>query len=165
MLSLKIGVARVDYTPALGLPLMGNFRDDYGARGIHDPLYSRALVFQDSAGTKVALLSLDICMIDRNNASLMRRFIASQTDLRPENIIIAATHTHSGPAAMSLGSLPKSDDAAIERFLTQTVAAYLRHDRGEPGLLQPSVALQGRQNAHVLGRTRPGVCHRTAGAD
>jgi neutral ceramidase len=160
MLSLKIGVARVDYTPALGLPLMGNFRDDYGARGIHDPLYSRALVFQDSAGTKVALLSLDICMIDRNNASLMRRFIASQTDLRPENIIIAATHTHSGPAAMSLGSLPKSDDAAIERFLTKAAnAAVLANQQLKPSRLTFGTTEENRVSFNRRLRCKDGKTH------
>ena len=136
MTGLNIGLAQVDYTPEIGLPLMGNFRDDYNARGVHDRLYSRALVFQDSAGTKVALLSIDICMADRNNVALMRRFIASRTDLLPENIIVAATHTHSAPAAMRLGSLPKANDAAIERFLTKAAtAAVLANQRIKPSRL------------------------------
>lgn len=125
MTDLRVGVAQVDYTPELGLPLFGNFRDDYGARGVHDPLHSRAVVLQDSGGAKVALLSIDICMIDRDNTSMMRRFIAAQTDLRPENILIAATHTHSAPSAMRLGLLPKSDDAAVERFLTKAATAVV----------------------------------------
>ena len=32
MTDLRGGVAQVEYTPELGLPLLGNFRDDYGAR-------------------------------------------------------------------------------------------------------------------------------------
>lgn len=136
MSGLNIGLAQVDYTPEIGLPLMGNFRDDYSARGVHDRLYSRALVFQDSAGMKVALLSIDICMVDRDNVALMRRFIASRTDLPSENIIVAATHTHSAPAAMRLGSLPKADDAAIERFLTKAAtAAVLANQRIKPSRL------------------------------
>ena len=159
-MSLRIGVARVDYTPALGLPLMGNFRDDYGARGIHDPLYSRALVFQNSAGRKVALLSLDICMIDRNNTSLMRRSIASQTDLRPENIIIAATHTHSGPAAMRLGSLPKADDAAVEKFLTKAAtAAVLANQQLRPSRLTIGATTESRVSFNRRLRCKDGQTH------
>ncbi len=57
MPQIRVGVASVDFTPQPGLPLMGNFRDDYAARGAHDPLRSKALVFADRRGTKAALLS------------------------------------------------------------------------------------------------------------
>jgi hypothetical protein len=158
--NLRIGIARVDYTPELGLPLMGNFRDDYGARGVHDPLYARALVFQDSAGTKLALMSVDICMVDRDNVALMRHFIASQTDLRPENIIIAATHTHSGPAPMNLGSLPKADDAAIERFLTKAAtAAVVANQQLKPSRLTFGTTQEKRVSFNRRLRCKDGKTH------
>ena len=47
MTGIRVGVASVDFTPELGLPLMGNFRDDYAARGVHDPLWAKAVVFAD----------------------------------------------------------------------------------------------------------------------
>jgi hypothetical protein len=145
MTDLKAGVAQVDYTPELGLPLFGNFRDDYAARGVHDPLYARALVLEGSKGAKVALLSIDICMIDRSNTALMRRVIAAQTDLPPENILIAATHTHSAPAAMRLGLLPKSDNAALERFLTKAAGAVvLANQRLKPSRLTFGTAQEKR---------------------
>ena len=50
MSGFRVGVATVDFTPAAGLPLMGNFRDDYAARGTHDPLMAKATVFADAAG-------------------------------------------------------------------------------------------------------------------
>ena len=129
MTGLKIGVAKVDYTPQTGLPLMGNFRDDYAARGTHDSLYSRAIVFADSRGKKVAILSLDIAMLDRDNVSLMRKLISSKTDIAPENIFIAATHTHSGPAATGLGLLPKCDNAQIIKFLSKASIAAVEANK------------------------------------
>ena len=145
MTGLRVGVAQVDYTPELGLPLFGNFRDDYGARGVHDPLYSRALVFQDSAGFKVALLSVDICMLGRDNTALMRRCIAAQTDLPPQNILIAATHTHSAPAAIRLGMMPKAPDTAVERFLTHAASAViLANQQLKPSLLKVGVTSETR---------------------
>jgi neutral ceramidase len=125
MSELKVGIAKVDYTPQLGLPLMGNYRDDYAARGVHDPLYAKAAVFANSSGKKMALLSIDICMFDRNNVAMMRQFISSKCDIAAENIFIAATHTHSAPAPVSLGSLPKADDAAVEAFLKKAATAVL----------------------------------------
>ena len=160
MTTLQVGIAQVNYTPELGLPLLGNFRDDYGARGVHDPLYARALVFQDPAGTKVALMSIDICMIDRENSSFMRGCIAAQTDLRPENILIAATHTHSGPAAMRLGTLPKADDAAVERFLSKAAtAAVLANQHLKPSRLVFGTAQEDRLSFNRRLRCRDGKTH------
>lgn len=95
---MRVGLATVDFTPRAGLPLMGNFRDDYSARGVHDPLCAKAVVFADSQGAKAAVLAVDLCMLDRDNVALMRRVIGSQCDVPPENVLIHATHTHSGPA-------------------------------------------------------------------
>ena len=126
MPGLKIGVAQVDYTPPVGLPLMGNFRsDDYASRGIHDPLHAKAIVIADSAGEKIAMMAIDICMVNRENVALMREFIASKSDITPENIFISATHTHSGPAPMCLGSLPKADQPAIKKFLEKAATAVI----------------------------------------
>ncbi len=96
--AFRVGIAAVDFTPEPGLPLMGNFRDDYAARGVHDPLYAKAIVFEDRHGTKAGLLAVDVCMLDRRNVAMMRRAVGSQCDVPPENVLIHATHTHSAPA-------------------------------------------------------------------
>jgi len=120
---LRTGVAEIDYTPAPGLPLMGNFRDDYTARGVHDPLCARALVFENQAGERAALLSADICMLNRENVAYIRRCASRESSIPPGRILVAATHTHSAPAPMQLGSLPKSPDADTEQFLSRIAQA------------------------------------------
>jgi hypothetical protein len=44
----EIGTAAVEITPPVGVPLAGNFRDDYASRGVHMPLHSRALVIRQT---------------------------------------------------------------------------------------------------------------------
>ncbi len=95
---MRIGFASIDFTPAAGLPLMGNFRDDYAARGVHDPLLAKAMVFEDAQGGKAAVLALDICMLNRDNVALMRRVIGRECGVPPENVLVHATHTHGAPA-------------------------------------------------------------------
>ena len=136
---MRVGVAVVDYTPPPGLPLMGNYRSDYAARGVHDPLCSRALVFEDAAGHKSALLSVDICMLDRASVALIRNVVARGCSIQPSNLLVAATHTHSAPAPMRLGALPKAEDADIEQFLTKAAQAVIRADSGlRPATLRAS---------------------------
>ena len=125
MPGFQVGIAQVDYTPLVGLPMMGNLREDYASTGVHDPLFAKAAVFSDPAGRKVAVMSMDICMVDRDHVRLMRELIASQCDITAENILIAATHIHSGPATIGFYTSPKAADEQIEALLTQAARAVV----------------------------------------
>lgn len=116
---LLIGIAEVNYTPEVGLDMVGNYRgDDYGSRGIHDSLYARAIVAEDRTGEKAAILSVDICYIKKPAVDMMREYIASRTDIKPDHIMVHGTHTHSGPrsdldAPQAEGYLKKAADAVV----------------------------------------------------
>ncbi len=117
---LKIGYAEVNYTPRVGLDLVGNYRgDDYASRGIHDSLYGKAIVAEGSNGEKTAILSVDICMLPVESIDMMREYVQSASDIKAENIFIHATHTHSGPksnleAPESKSYLQKAANAILE---------------------------------------------------
>ncbi|MRI01277.1 hypothetical protein GH721_12110 [Kriegella sp. EG-1] len=117
---LQIGYAEVNYTPRIGLDLVGNYRgDDYASRGIHDSLYGKAMVAQGSNGKKTAILSVDICNIPVESIDMMREYVQSATAIKAEDILIHATHTHSGPksnleAPEAKNYLQKAADAIIE---------------------------------------------------
>jgi hypothetical protein len=123
MSQLQIGIAQVNFTPRIGLPLAGNYRDDYAARGVHDPLYSKAIVIRNSAGHQVALLVLDICVLNRQNTAFMKQLIYNATGIPPSQVLIAATHTHSGPSPATLGIMPRSSDTDTRRFLQKAAGA------------------------------------------
>jgi hypothetical protein len=95
---LLIGLAEVSYNPPVGCDLVGNYRgNDYASRGVHDSLYARALVVENRKNEKVALLTVDICKLPKESITMMREYIASHSDIKEGNILIHATHTHSGP--------------------------------------------------------------------
>ena len=130
--SIGVGVASVDFTPPVGLPLMGNFRDDYVAHGVHDPLQAKSIVFADGHGTKAALLAVDICMLDRRNVASMRQVIGAACDVPPQHVLIHATHTHSAPAAngrIGLEAQVAPHTAAIEAFLRTAALAVAEANR------------------------------------
>ena len=132
--SLLIGIAEVNYTPEVGLDLVGNYRGtDYASRGVHDSLYARAIVASNPKGEKVAILSIDICTMTKEPVQMMRSYIASRTDIKPENVMIHATHTHSGP---------RSDLAApkAKEYLTKAADAVILANRN----LRPTVLSVGR---------------------
>lgn len=110
---LKAGVAQVDITPPIGGLMYG-----YGARGtnvsngVHDPLFAGALVLDDGTN-KLAIVTMDLGQIKKENAENIKAIVREQTDI--ENIIIAASHTHSGPANPWTRELEKKiADAVVE---------------------------------------------------
>ena len=92
---LKLGVARKDITPQVGCNLYGYYPDLY-ATTLHDPLDVTALVFAWDE-KKAAMISATVCLINTQLADEIRARIESETGIPADNVIIAATHTHTGP--------------------------------------------------------------------
>lgn len=93
---LLAGAARIDITPEAGVPLMG-----YGARvgtatGVADRIFARAL-FLESAHHSILVVSAELCLMSTVSASDLRVTIASDTGTPVDAILVACTHTHSGP--------------------------------------------------------------------
>src|SRR5512133_1149821 len=146
--TLQIGIAEVNYTPAIGHNLVGNYRgDDYASRGIHDSLYAKALVASDGKGKKVAVLTIDICMLKKEPVDFMRNYIAGETDIKPENVMIMATHTHSGPESDL--NAPEAKD-----YLTKAAGAVVLANKN----LKPTVLSVGRSQENRISHNRRLKC-------
>ncbi len=142
--SLLVGYAKVNYTPRIGLGMVGNYRgDDYGSRGIHDSLYSKAIVAAGKDGKKTAVMSVDICNINKEAVQFLRNYVASKSDLKPEDIMIHATHTHSGPES-------KLDAPEAKIYLTQAADAVVQANQQ----LRPTRLLAGRTTEDRVSHNR-----------
>lgn len=97
----RVGVAAVDITPPLGIPLAGYYHAR-GADGVLDPLFSKALVLE-SAGTRVALVALDLIEVTRAITDAARAEITRVCGLPGGQVMIAATHAHTGPELVKPG--------------------------------------------------------------
>lgn len=151
---IKIGLAEVNYKPDVGLDLVGNYRgDDYASRGIHDSLYAKALVAEDGKGEKVAVLSIDICNLPKESVNFMREYIGSQSDIKPENIMIMATHTHSGPRS-------GLDAPKAKEFLTRAAGAVLlANERLMPTIISAGKSQETRISHNRRLRAKDGTTH------
>lgn len=117
---LLVGAATAEITPAIGAPMGG-----YGARqgvaeGVGAPLRCHATVFDDG-GTVVAMAVCDLVFVTRDLSGLSRRLIAETLGLPPENVVVAATHTHSGPAGLTL-----EQDPAYVTMVARQIAGAVR---------------------------------------
>lgn len=95
MNKLKLGVGRTDITPEIGGNLYGYNPDTY-SESIHDNLRATAFVFKYNNITAV-MISVEVCLINTTLAYEIRKTISENHNIPLENILISATHTHSGP--------------------------------------------------------------------
>jgi len=120
---MTAGVARIEITPPLGFP-MGGYGDRQGpSTGVHDPLYATVLVLK-ADGLSVAIVSCDL----RSFPSERVLALARQQRLA-DHVLIAVTHTHSGPLTWEDQSWPskaRSWFAATEEKIVRAIAEAAR---------------------------------------
>ena len=101
MNTLQAGFSRVNITPFLGIPVCGYFAPRY-AEGVLDELEINALAL--SAGDdKVVLLVADLCYIANAEQKAICTAVCAATGLAPNQVVIHATHTHTGPVVNMAG--------------------------------------------------------------
>ncbi|NUQ00237.1 MAG: hypothetical protein HUU35_10325 [Armatimonadetes bacterium] len=94
--SLEAGIARTNITPPVGIATRG-FAGRGPASGVHEDLTATALVLR-CGDTMAALIGLDLCLVDRGETLAWREAIAARTGVPVEHQVVAASHTHYGPA-------------------------------------------------------------------
>jgi hypothetical protein len=115
--TLRAGTASVVITPPVGVLLDGYFPAN-ASEGVHDDLHARAVVLEDGT-TQVALVSCDLLGVGWKLTARARELATAATGIPSEHILIAATHTHAGPA----GPRDGSDAALIEATARQIAGA------------------------------------------
>lgn len=94
---LRAGFGRTDITPPAGVGLAGLGPEGLRARGYRVRLYARALLLEDPAGNRLALVAADLPV----GSALLHRRVAALTavadSIGVDRLVIAVTHTHSGP--------------------------------------------------------------------
>ncbi len=138
--TLQAGVVQIDITPPMGVEMSG-----YGpyekriATEVLDPLYAHAL-WLEAGEERLLILTLDLISIGRVLRDAVAHQISRQCGLPPENILIAASHTHSGPATQLMIGWGERDQAYLRRL--------------EGLLVEAAVAAQGSLTPARLGACR-----------
>lgn len=96
---LLVGVSAVKITPPPGSAMAGYFHNR-GAEAVHDDLYAKALVMQ-KGGVRAALVVCDLISIPREVTEQVRAMAAKDLGLPGSNLMISATHAHTGPVMAS----------------------------------------------------------------
>jgi hypothetical protein len=117
----RVGLAQTKITPTQPLFLAGYASRNKPMEGVHDDLYAKALVLEDSAGTRGLILTTDLIGFPAEIATPIRERIARQVGIPATSILINSSHTHTGPA-LSLDPTPQEGrgPADAERTVAYT---------------------------------------------
>ena len=135
-MELDVGAARVDITPPLTVPYLGFVPRHAYFRGVHDPLYARAVVI-GKGQQRVAWVVADSIGISRRLLGPKRDFIAEVRariedwcHIPSDRVMISATHAHSTPETAGIRPMRKHPGAAawLETLRDQLASAVALAD-------------------------------------
>ncbi|NNB87763.1 neutral/alkaline ceramidase [Corallococcus exiguus] len=134
-----LGAARSDITgPAAEVGMMGYGQVSQKTEGIHLRLYSRAFVIASPCnGRRVAFVSADLGMVFQAvKQQVVERLRSKLGDtFSDDNVLLSATHTHSGPGGFShytfynlttFGFVPQNFEAIVSGITDSILRANAR---------------------------------------
>ncbi len=146
---LMAGTAKTMISPPTDCEMSGFVARQGRCRGVHDPLWARAIVLSDG-GTKLALISVDLIGVDRRLVRAIRETIAHRSDIPPSPVIVCATHTHSGPATLRDAYLGHPDPEYLAG-LAQSIAGAVQEASQS---MEPVEISVGQGECREVGRNR-----------
>ncbi|MCD6597494.1 MAG: neutral/alkaline non-lysosomal ceramidase N-terminal domain-containing protein, partial [Bacteroidales bacterium] len=128
MKKLHAGAAIIDVTPQKPMFLHGYPHVERISKGVHDPLFASALII-DNGITQIGFCAVDVVFISNEITEKVRRRVKNETGIAKQNLMISASHTHSGPVIFSDifydPVVPEADPEYISYLVEKLVYVFL----------------------------------------
>lgn len=132
------------------------------SQGTHDPLRVRAVALEDGqAGQALLLLAFDLVSVSKTLTAAIRKRLNEQFEIDTGRIILAATHTHSGPVVnddegVEHGPLEKANLAGLIEKAAQAAGEALANREAVTLELGKGLAQDaGKNRSEIGGPTDP----------
>ena len=159
-----VGAAQRDVSPTDAQFLYGYPHVDRMSTGVHDPLLATAMAFADGARQAIFVV-VDIIWLTKGQVAEARRGIEEATGVPAAQIMISATHTHSGPITADLLSnshdsvVPEPDPVylgtLIQGIIQAAEEAYRSRQPAEIGLAVATASGIGTNRHDPQGPSQP----------
>ncbi len=145
--ALQAGAASVDITPSAdaALPMSGYADRKEGFKGIHDHIYTRAIVFGDGSRF-AAVVAWELIGVPNAVWEELSQRIARETGIPAEYLILCAVHDHSAPAPFGMYGNNSPKSAAYTKQVEDATVEAIRKAKGN---LQPAKIGIGTGRAYV----------------
>jgi hypothetical protein len=139
---MKVGAARVDITPPLGMHMAGFETRTAGAIGVHDALHAGVLAFEGPEDRAVLVVA-DLLQIDARLQGIIAAEVERRIGLDRDHMQLVGTHTHSGPDL--------TEPSEYEQSVGMRIAAAVEEAWDARG---PAIASVGAGRVTGIGRNR-----------
>lgn len=119
---LQAGAAVVDATPVQFPVFVNGGMTSRSLDVVKTKINVRTIVLDDGQ-SRIAMAVVDSCMMPRPFLDEVKQLASQRTAIRPEHMLISATHTHSAPASMSC--LGTDADPTYVPYLREKIAEAL----------------------------------------
>ncbi|MBA4150198.1 MAG: hypothetical protein H0X66_18980 [Verrucomicrobia bacterium] len=146
----RAGAATSNITPEIGGAIIGGFHP-VPSTHVHDELNARCLVL-DNGETRMAIVICDLLGVSKELCDAARSIIHAENSIPEENILIAATHTHSASSALGPDRFAHTQELdEYQKYVVRRVADGVRRALNNlaPARIGWSV---GEEPKHVFNR-------------
>ena len=122
MNKLKVGFAKTNVTPPLGIGIAGYYVPRF-AKGVLDELEVRTMALS-CGDKKLLMISVPVCGIPKANYIKYCEEIEKKTGISSDNVFMSATHTHTG-GLISPATSFTADQEIVDKyndFMTERIA-------------------------------------------
>ena len=142
---LKAGAAVVDVTPEQLPVLVNGGMISRSVDTVKAPVNARAIVLDDGR-ERLGIVVGDSCMMPRPLLDEAKAMAAERTEIRPDRMLISASHSHTAPASMGCPGNGRRRElrAVFEREACPNAGGR----RGEPGTGQSGLGGAKRGGFH-----------------
>jgi hypothetical protein len=141
----KAGAAAIDITPEGPVWMAGYASRKKPSEGVSQRLQAKALALEDADGSQMVMVTLDLIGVPKAVREAVERQARERFQLRPESLLLNASHTHSGPSPYPRGvsdpafvSKAESYGNMLQEKIVQVIGDALSHR--EPARLSYSHA-------------------------
>jgi hypothetical protein len=119
------GCAVIDMDVWPGMDLTGFAARYHPSTGTHDIPKIRCIMFDDGK-TRFALMECDLLGLDVSYVRQVKKKISEAIGMPEQNVVLACTHTHSGPASMVLNECGDIKPGWLEALEPQIVDCAIK---------------------------------------
>src|SRR5215204_6425992 len=101
---MNAGAAEADITPDFEVELCGFALREQPCTGVLDPIFARGVYLDDGPDHRLLWIVADVLALDGVFVRDFRAWAAQEFCLRPEQVMLVATHTHFAPATITLNA-------------------------------------------------------------
>ncbi|HYH03283.1 MAG TPA: neutral/alkaline non-lysosomal ceramidase N-terminal domain-containing protein [Bacillota bacterium] len=146
---LQVGFGKVEITPSVNCEMSGYVSRTGSCCGVHDPLWVRAIFLSDGE-TEVVIAATDLIGLNRETIGQIRSAAAQLTGVAPQQIMICAIHTHSGPVTLESAFLGEPDSGYLAELIEKVAVVILTAQQNR----RPAQTFVGQSICREIGKNR-----------